>query len=128
MMLVVGEEGVGTEDLTLYLKSEIIDAVCLQQDAFDPVEQATSLERQIADFLLLMDMVNHQFNFESKELAKERMTYLQNLFFQLKYCPFESESYTKYRSEIKAILEQRLWEIPAACEVGTVDPNAIASQ
>ena len=59
MMLVVGEEGIGLDDLVTYLKSEIIDAVCLQQDSFDKVDQATSRQRQISDFLLLMAMVHH---------------------------------------------------------------------
>jgi len=105
MMLVVGEEGIGIDDLVLYHKSEIVDAVCLQQDSFDKVDQATSRERQISDFLLLMDMVHHPFKFESKEQAKNQITHLQNLFFQLKYCPFGAEDYQRYRSEIEAILE-----------------------
>lgn len=104
MMLVVGEEGVSVEDLVIYLKSEIMDAVCLQQDSFDPVERATSLERQVSDFLLLMEMVHHPFSFRDKEEARKEMTHLQNLFFQLKYCPFKGESYRKYRGEIETIL------------------------
>ena len=104
MMLVVGEEGVSVEDLVTYLKSEIVDAVCLQQDSFDAVERATSLERQVSDFLLLMDMVHHSFTFQDKEEARREMTHLQNLFFQLKYCPFKSEPYQKYRREIESIL------------------------
>jgi V/A-type H+-transporting ATPase subunit A len=104
MMLVVGEEGIGIDDLVLYLKSEIVDAVCLQQDSFDDVDQATSRERQISDFLLLMDMVHHHFSFESKEQAKEQMVQLQKLFFQLKYCPFGEDAYRTYRSEIEAFL------------------------
>jgi V/A-type H+-transporting ATPase subunit A len=105
MMLVVGEEGIGLDDLVIYHKSEIIDAVCLQQDSFDNVDQATSFERQISDFLLLMDMVHHPFKFDSKEQAKKQMTHMQNLFFQLKYCPFGAETYQRYRAEIKEILE-----------------------
>lgn len=105
MMLVVGEEGIGIDDLVLYHKSEIVDAVCLQQDSFDKVDQATSRERQISDFLLLMDMVHHSFKFDSKEQAKNQIIHLQNLFFQLKYCPFGAEDYQRYRSEIEAILE-----------------------
>ncbi|MDD5475151.1 MAG: V-type ATP synthase subunit A [Syntrophales bacterium] len=105
MMLVVGEEGIGLDDLVVYLKSEIIDAVCLQQDSFDNVDQATSRERQISDFMLLMDMLHHPFQFDSKEQAKGQMVHIQNLFFQLKYSPFREEAYNRYRSEIEAILE-----------------------
>ena len=42
MMLVVGEEGISIDDLVTYLKAEIVDAVCLQQDSFDAVDRATS--------------------------------------------------------------------------------------
>ena len=104
MMLVVGEEGIAVDDLVTYLKSEIIDAVCLQQDSFDVVDRATSLERQISDFLLLMDMIHHKFSFENKEDARREMTTLHNYFFQMKYCGYQGESYQKYRSGIEAIL------------------------
>ncbi len=106
MMLVVGEEGVSVEDLVIYLKSEIMDAVCLQQDSFDPVDRATSLERQVSDFLLIMDMVHHSFSFQDKEEARKEMTHLQNLFFQLKYCPFRGDAYRRYRGEIESILRK----------------------
>ncbi len=104
MMLVVGEEGVSVEDLVVYLKAEIVDAVCLQQDSFDVVERATSKERQISDFLLLMDMVHYSFSFDSKEEAKTRMTHVQNLFFQMKYAPFREEQYWTYRREIESLI------------------------
>ncbi len=104
MMLVVGEEGVSAEDLVIYLKSEMVDAVCLQQDSFDPVDRATSLERQVTDFLLLIEMVHHPFSFRDKEEARKEMAHLQNLFFQMKYCPFRGQPYQKYREEIESIL------------------------
>ncbi len=104
MMLVVGEEGVSVEDLVVYMKAEIVDAVCLQQDSFDVVERATSKERQISDFLLIMDMVHHSFSFENKEEAKTRMTHVQNLFFQMKYAPFREEQYWMYRREIESLI------------------------
>jgi len=104
MMLVVGEEGISLDDLVVYLKSEIVDAVCLQQDSFDAVDRAASRERQIADFLLLMNMVRHPFTFQSKEDARRNMTSLHNDFFQMKYCPFQGEAYLKYRGEIEAML------------------------
>jgi V/A-type H+-transporting ATPase subunit A len=104
MMLVVGEEGIALADLVTYLKAEIVDAVCLQQDSFDVVDRATSLERQVDDFMLLMKMVRHPFTFETKEKARRDMTAMHNLFFQMKYCPYREEAYLKYRGEIESIL------------------------
>ncbi len=104
MMLVVGEEGISTDDLITHLKAEIVDAVCLQQDSFDVVDRASSLERQMSDFLLLMDMVHHSFTFKTKEVARRDMTSLHNRFFQMKYCPYHGEAYQRYRGEIESIL------------------------
>jgi V/A-type H+-transporting ATPase subunit A len=104
MMLVVGEEGIPLNDLVTYLKSEIVDAVCLQQDSFDAVDKATSRERQIDDFLLLTEMMEHHFEFDNKEAAKAGMTKLQNLFFQMKYSQYQSDRYTEYRREIGQML------------------------
>jgi len=104
MMLVVGEEGISLPDLVSYQKSEIVDATCLQQDSFDPVDRATSRDRQIEDFILLTEMVRHQFDFENKQQARDQMTRLQNLFFQMKYSPYQGEKYTGYRREIGAML------------------------
>ncbi len=104
MMLVVGEEGISIEDLITYLKAEMMDAVCLQQDSFDQVDRATYIDRQISDFELLIRMVNHNFKFETKEKAKQKMTHLQNLFFQMKYCPFQGDEYLNYRAEIESML------------------------
>jgi V/A-type H+-transporting ATPase subunit A len=105
MMLVVGEEGISRDELVNYLKSELVDAVCLQQDSFDEVDRATPLERQISDFLLLMKMVRHPFRFSNKAETRREMAALQNRFFQLKYCPYQSDAYHRYREEIESILD-----------------------
>jgi predicted RNase H-like HicB family nuclease len=49
-------------------------------------------------------MVHHRFIFKTKEEARQQMTHLQNLFFQMKYCLFQRETYQKYRTEIESIL------------------------
>ncbi|KPA14880.1 ATP synthase subunit A, partial [Candidatus Magnetomorum sp. HK-1] len=46
MMKVVGEEGVSVDEFVDYLKGDFFDAVYLQQNAFDKVDEATSAERQ----------------------------------------------------------------------------------
>ena len=50
MMKVVGEEGTSLKDFIDYLKGEFFDFVYLQQNAYDPVDEATSAERQIYVF------------------------------------------------------------------------------
>ena len=47
MMKVVGEEGTSAEDYIIYQKGELLDAVYLQQNSFDPIDAACPPERQI---------------------------------------------------------------------------------
>ena len=44
MMKVVGEEGTSIDDFVIYLKSEYLDAVYLQQDAYNEIDAACSAE------------------------------------------------------------------------------------
>ena len=46
MMKVVGEEGTSMDDFVTYLKSEYLDAVYLQQDAYHEIDTACPAERQ----------------------------------------------------------------------------------
>ena len=70
MMKVIGEEGTTLEDFVVYLKGEFLDQVYLQQDAFDPVDGATSAERQTHVFDRLMLILNTTMRFESKDEAR----------------------------------------------------------
>ena len=45
MMKVVGEEGTSIDDFIVYLKGDLLDAVYLQQNSFDKVEDAVTVER-----------------------------------------------------------------------------------
>ena len=70
MMKVVGEEGTSIEDFLLYLKSEYVDAVYLQQDAFDAVDGASSLQRQQHVFTVISGFLKAPMKFDEKEAAR----------------------------------------------------------
>jgi V/A-type H+-transporting ATPase subunit A len=73
MMKVVGEEGTSMEDFLAHLKAEYLDAVYLQQDAFDPVDSATSADRQRHVFGVLAGILRAGFGFKEKEEARRFM-------------------------------------------------------
>lgn len=50
MMKVVGEEGTSLDDYIVYLKGEFLDAVYLQQNSFDEIDSAVTVERQNYSF------------------------------------------------------------------------------
>ena len=71
MMKVVGEEGTSLDDFILYLKSEYLDAVYLQQDSFHEVDAATSEERQQYVFGRIVKILKTRMSFKDKDAARK---------------------------------------------------------
>lgn len=70
MMKVVGEEGTSLDDYVIYLKSEMLDSVYLQQDSFDPVDSAVDVDRQRYVFTKIFRILGSQYDLETKEDAR----------------------------------------------------------
>lgn len=67
MMKVVGEEGTSDEDYILYQKGELLDAVYLQQNSFDPIDAACEPERQVHEFSVMYDILMRKYALGSKK-------------------------------------------------------------
>ena len=67
MMKVIGEEGTSAEDYILYQKGELLDAVYLQQNSFDPIDAACDPDRQIHEFNVLYDVLTRDFALSDKK-------------------------------------------------------------
>ena len=67
MMKVIGEEGTSAEDYILYQKGELLDAVYLQQNSFDPIDAACEPERQAHEFNILYDVLMHDYALSDKK-------------------------------------------------------------
>jgi len=106
MMTVVGEEGVGLDDLVTFLKGEMLDATYLQQNAFDTVDKATSMDRQVRDFGLLYRALDATFSFDTKLAARAYFAKLQDAFYQKNYCREDSPEYLEYEQTIQRLLAE----------------------
>ncbi|MBN1524528.1 MAG: V-type ATP synthase subunit A [Spirochaetales bacterium] len=110
MMKVVGEEGTSLEDFVLYLKSEFIDAVYLQQNAFDPVDAATGAERQRYVFdVLLMIMVTH-FSISANDDARNFINSLRQKFLDWNGAEWKSDKFKKIEHELRAMVYEKAHE------------------
>ena len=67
MMKVIGEEGTSAEDYITYQKGELLDAVYLQQNSFDPIDAACEPERQVHEFNLLYDVLTREYTLRDKK-------------------------------------------------------------
>jgi len=108
MMKVIGEEGTSLLDYTDYLKGEFFDFVYLQQNAFDPVDEATSQERQIYVFDFIHRILEAEFDFEDKEKALHFFQALRQLFRGWNTNSWESQEFKKSEQEINSLLQQMI--------------------
>jgi V/A-type H+-transporting ATPase subunit A len=70
MMKVVGEEGTSMDDFVLYLKAEFLDAVYLQQDAYDKIDEACPGDRQQYVFDAIYKILKTPMSFKEKDAAR----------------------------------------------------------
>ena len=108
MMKVVGEEGTNTDDFVIYLKSEFLDFVYLQQNTFDAVDAASNEERQQYCFSKVCEVLNTKFTFESKDTARRFFQELQLIFTDWNYMPFKSDSFNKQEEVIASKIQENL--------------------
>ncbi|MFC1510748.1 V-type ATP synthase subunit A, partial [Candidatus Omnitrophota bacterium] len=67
MMKVIGEEGTSTNEFVDFLKGEFFDAVYLQQNAFDKVDEATTADRQKSVYSLVESIIDQEMQFDDKD-------------------------------------------------------------
>ena len=105
MMKVVGEEGTSIEDFAIYLKSEFLDGVYIQQNGFDPVDAATGLERQKYVFAKIVnDVLKKEFTFEDKDKARGFFYNLRHSFIDWNYKAWGEDAMKKEEEKIDGLL------------------------
>ena len=107
MMKVVGEEGTNTDDFVIYLKSEFLDFVYLQQNTFDAVDAASNEERQQYCFSKVCEVLNTKFTFESKDTARRFFQELQLIFTDWNYMPFGSDEFKQQEEVIASKIQEK---------------------
>tara|TARA_R110001592_G_scaffold182604_2_gene425915 strand:- start:4124 stop:5911 length:1788 start_codon:yes stop_codon:yes gene_type:complete len=107
MMQVTGEEGISLDDFVIHQKAQFLDTVYLQQDAFDPVDVTTPIERQQTMLMLVRDVTEREFLFDHKEEAHDFFVRLTSAFRNLNYSSTDSTDYTKFLSSIQSMLTDR---------------------
>ena len=100
MMKVVGEEGTALSDYITYLKSEMLDAVYLQQNSFDLVEANCGKQRQRYVTDKLVYILGSNYALQNKDDARGFFNRMRQKFIDWNYTEFESEAFKKAESEI----------------------------
>jgi len=107
MMLVVGEEGTSLDDFEVYLKSEFLDAVYLQQNSFDQVDGASSPERQKYVFKKVHDVLVTKFDLTGKDEARNFFNQLRQVFIDWNYLDFKDDKFKQQEQMINELIKEK---------------------
>ena len=105
---ILGDDGVPVEYHERFWKSELLDAVILQQDAFDDIDANCPIERQKMMYNMVLDICRKSFEFEGFEDCSSFFKNLIYLFRQMNYSVWKSEQFEDFRSQIETLVNSKL--------------------
>ena len=104
---ILGDDGVPVGYHVTFWKSEIIDFVILQQDAFDKIDQSTPIERQEYMLKSVLNVCDTEFRFDSFNEVDLYFKRIINAYKQMNYSEFKSEKFNNFEKELSVIIDER---------------------
>ena len=104
---ILGDDGVPVEYHVTFWKSELIDFVILQQDAFDDIDAVTPMERQEDILNTVIDICHTEFEFESFLEVMEYFKKMINICKQMNYSEYKSEKYEGFVKQLQELVAER---------------------
>ena len=103
---ILGDDGVPMSYHVTFWKSELVDFVILQQDAFDAIDALCPLERQKHMLDLVLGICHRDFDFPDYEVCRDFFKNLINELRQMNYSAFKGEDFNRYESDIRRMVEK----------------------
>jgi len=103
---ILGDDGVPVDYHVTFWKSELIDFVILQQDAFDATDSVTPLERQEYMMKRVIDICHQDFAFDNFSEVTDYFKRLINMLKQMNYSEFRSEQFENYSRQAETLLQE----------------------
>ena len=104
---ILGDDGVPVDYHEEFWKSEVIDFVILQQDAFDKIDAVCPLERQRYMLDIVMDICRHDYNFDNFNDVSEYFKRVINYCKQMNYSEFHSDTFNEYEQKLNDLLKEK---------------------
>ena len=104
---ILGDDGVPVEYHITFWKSELIDFVILQQDAFDEIDAVTPMERQEDILNMVIDICHTEFEFDNFNEVMDYFKKMINVCKQMNYSKFKSEQYEGFQQQLKELIAER---------------------
>lgn len=104
---ILGDDGVPTEYHITFWKSELIDFIVLQQDAFDDIDSVTPIERQKYILDMVTEICRTDFEFDNFNKVADFFKELINIGRQMNYSEFQSDRFYKYRKQLDELISRK---------------------
>ncbi|MCD7902082.1 MAG: V-type ATP synthase subunit A [Bacteroides sp.] len=104
---ILGDDGVPVDYHVTYWKSELIDFVILQQDAFDEIDAVTPMERQEAMLNMVIDICHTEFDFDNFNDVMDYFKKMINVCKQMNYSKYKSDDFEQYKQQLADLVAER---------------------
>ena len=104
---ILGDDGVPIEHHVLFWKSEVIDFIILQQDAFDEIDRMTPLKRQEYMLRMVLGIMETEFRFTRFEEVAAFFREMINLMKQMNYSAYKSDQFREYEEQLESLINER---------------------
>jgi len=105
---ILGDDGVPVDYHVMFWKSEMIDFVILQQDAFDEIDSNTSIPRQKYMVEKVNDLLRTRFMFDNFEEVRNFFKKIIYILKQMNYSEFQSDEFVGFENELQQIINEKV--------------------
>lgn len=105
---ILGDDGVPMYFHETFWKSELIDFVILQQDAFDPIDASTPMKRQQYMLTKVLKVTDSTFSFNHFEDVSFFFKEIINVFKQMNYSEFQSDKFNEHEKALEELLQKQM--------------------
>ncbi|WP_179319615.1 V-type ATP synthase subunit A [Winogradskyella helgolandensis] len=108
-ILLMGEKGITDETYIRYQKSELLDAVFLQQNSFNDIDGVTNPERLRLMFDMVFAIIEASIDLKGKEEIRTHFNFLRQAFLDWNYMSVNDENFEKQHTKLINLVKQRTY-------------------
>ena len=105
-IILMGEKGITDESYIRYQKSELLDAVFLQQNSFHEVDGVTNPERLRLMFNMVREIIDAPVRIAGKDRIRSQFNFLRQAFLDWNYMDVNEEGFEKQKTKLLNLIKQ----------------------
>ena len=106
-LILMGEKGITNESYITYQKSELLDAVFLQQNSFHKVDGVTHPKRLRLMFNMIREIIETPVEINDKKDIRSHFNFIRQAFIDWNYMTMDNPKFEKQKSQILSLVKQK---------------------